>query len=47
LKAIVLVPELILRPNETGVFEQKINVSVLNGTELTFDVRGVRLVRLD
>jgi hypothetical protein len=48
-KALVLIPEVRLIPEMTSeagnVFSRKVNISVLNGTAVTFTVNSLHLVR--
>jgi len=44
-KSLILIPEVILRPNEAGELEKKVNISVLNGTAVTFLINTLQMVR--
>jgi hypothetical protein len=43
-KALVLIPEVRLIPEAGNVFSRKVNISVLNGTAVTFTVNSLHLV---
>ena len=41
----ILLPEVVLRPNEAGDFERRINISVLGGKPVAFQIQTLHLVR--
>jgi hypothetical protein len=45
--ALILLPEITIKPDVNGSYSRLINVSILNGAELPFIINDLHMVRTD